>query len=245
MNGSHKRVCLLTGAGGRLGDSFCRRFSGHYDIAAVFRRNHPGVSSQQQWMVDPLMPHAVLPENQNAVYAIQADLRQEPDLHRAIEVTLARFGRIDIVVNAAAHVNRAPMLEGEELYRNFHEQMHVNAFVPLRLSALVAHKFWKNNEEENRRANRCVINVSSTSGLYIYPDQGQSAYSASKAALNYLTLHMAHEFAAIGVRANALAPTSFPGLIPTEAVADAVARLAETDATGKILTLDTGGERWN
>lgn len=245
MNHSQKKVCLFTGAGGRLGEIFCRRFSGHYEIAAVFRRNHPNVSSQQQWMVDPLMPQAILPENQSAVFAIQADLRQEPDLHRVIEVTLAHFGRIDIVVNAAAHVNRAPMLEGDELYRNFHEQMHVNVFVPLRLSALVAHKFWKNREDENRRSNRCVVNVSSTSGLYIYPDQGQSAYSASKAALNYLSLHMAHEFGAIGVRANALAPTSFPGLIPTEAVADAVMRLAETDATGKILTLDTGGERWS
>jgi NAD(P)-dependent dehydrogenase (short-subunit alcohol dehydrogenase family) len=245
MNGSQKRVCLLTGAGGRLGEMFCRMFGERYEIAAVFRRSHPKVPSQLQWLVDPLMPRAPVPDNKSAVFAIQADLRQESDLHRVVEVALARFGRIDILVNAAAYSRWAPMLDGDELYRSFHEQMDVNVFVPLRLSALVAHKFWKNREIENRHANRCIVNVSSTAGLYIYPDQGQSAYSASKAALNYMTMHMAHEFGAIGVHVNALAPNSFPRLIPTEAASDAVMRLAETDVTGKILILDTNGERWS
>ena len=136
------------------------------------------------------------------------------------------------------------MLDGDELYRSFHRQMNVNVFVPLRLSAVIAHKFWMNREVENRQANRCIVNVSSTSGLYIYPDSGQSAYSASKAALNYLTLHMASEFGPIGVRVNALAPTSFPSLIPTEGASDGVMRLAESDASGRILILDVGGERW-
>jgi len=245
MNASTRKVCLLTGASGTLGECFCRTYGGSYSIAAVFRHRHPNALSQRQWMIDPLMPQANVPENQNAVYAIQADLRQEADRHRVVEVTLARFGRIDMVVNAAAHSRRAPMLEGDELYRSFHEQMDTNVFVPLRLSALVAHAFWRNREEENRAANRCVVNLSSTAGLYIYPDQGQSAYSASKAALNYLTMHMAQEFVPLGVRVNALAPNSFPRLIPTESVAEAVVRLAEGDATGRILTLDTNGERWN
>ena len=244
MNGLHKRVCLLTGAAGRLGEAFCRMYGAHYDIAAVFRSQPPKVPSQRQWMVDPLAPHVLVGENQSAVFAIQADLRQEADLQRVAEVTLARFGRIDCLVNAAAVSHWAPMLDGDRLYRGFHEQMDVNVYVPLRLSAVVADKFWKNREVENRQVNRSIVNLSSTSGLYVYPDSGQSAYSASKAALNYLTLHMAREFGAIGIRVNALAPTSFPSLIPTERASDAVMRLVEADATGKILVLDTDGERW-
>ncbi len=54
------------------------------------------------------------------------------------------------------------------------------------------------------------MNISSTAGIYIYPGHGQSIYSASKAALNYLSMHMGDEFSSIGVRVNALAPTSFP-----------------------------------
>lgn len=245
MNGAtDKRVCLLTGAGGRLGAMFCQLFGAHYYIAAVHRHNLPPVTSQLRWLVDPLAPEATLPENQNAVYAIQADLRNEADLHRVIEVTLARFGRIDLLVNAAVHSVWAPMLDGDALYRSFHEQMDVNVFVPLRLSALVVEKFWKYREVENRHANRSVVNVSSTAGLYVYPGSGQSVYSASKAALNYLTMHMAQEFGAIGVRVNALAPDGFPRVIPTELAADAVRRLSESDANGRILILDANGERW-
>jgi NAD(P)-dependent dehydrogenase (short-subunit alcohol dehydrogenase family) len=243
MNG--KRVCLFTGAGGRLGEAFCRMFAAHYDIVAVFHRGHPSASSQIEWLIDPLMPHAALPENQHAVFAVRADLTEEADRRRIVEVALARFGRIDVLVNAAAVASRAPMLDGDELYRGFHRQMNVNVFVPLRLSAILAHTFWMNREVENRQANRCIVNVSSTSGLYIYPDSGQSVYSASKAALNYLTLHMASEFASIGMRVNAIAPTSFPSLVPTESAADLLMRVAESGASGKIVTLDVGGESWD
>ena len=244
MNGLSKKVCLLTGAGGRLGEAFCRMFAGYYDIAAVCRNRHPSTPSQREWLIDPLAPNMAVPENQRAAYVIRADLREDAELDRIVDVTLARFGRIDFLVNAAAVAYRAPMLEGERLYRRFHEQMDLNVFVPLRLSALVAHKFWKNREVENRHTNRCIVNVSSTSGLYIYPDKGQSVYSASKAALNYLTLHMAAEYGAIGIRVNALAPTSFPSLVSTEAVSDALMRVVETGATGRILVLDTNGEHW-
>ena len=244
MNGSSKKVCLLTGAGGRLGEAFCRRYSGHYDIAAVIRNRHPSAPSQREWLVDPLAPELRVPENQSAAYVIRADLGEDAELERIVDVTLARFGRIDFLVNAAAVSHWAPMLDGEQLYRSFHEQMDINVFVPLRLSAMVGHKFWKNRELENRHANRCIVNVSSTSGLYIYPDKGQSVYSASKAALNYLTLHMAAEYGAIGIRVNALAPTSFPSLVPTEAVSDALMHVVETTATGRIIVLDTNGEHW-
>jgi NAD(P)-dependent dehydrogenase (short-subunit alcohol dehydrogenase family) len=244
MNQSGKKVCLLTGASGELGVAFCSLFAPYYDIAAVFGKNLPQAPSQLRWFVDPLMPAAVLPENQFGVYAIQADLRNEADMQRVVEVTLARFGRIDILVNAAAYSQWAPLLDGGRIYESFQEQLKMNAYVPLRMSGMVAEKFWLNRELENRQMNRCVINISSTAGLYIYRDQGQSVYSASKAALNYLTMHTAAEFGVIGVRANALAPTSFPGLLRTDYVADGIRRLAESDANGKILVMNVDGESW-
>ena len=239
-----KKVCLLTGASGELGQVFCRMFAAHYDIVAVYHKNLPQVTSQLQWFADPLMPQAVLPENQNAVFAVKADLRREADLHRIVEVTLARFGRIDFLVNAAAHSFWAPILDGGRLQRSFHEQLNLNLFVPFQLGTLVAEKFWKNRELENRHFNRSIVNISSTAGTHIYRDQGQSVYSASKAALNYLTLHMAEEFGTIAIRANALAPTSFPRLIRTEYVADGIRRLSESDVNGKILVLNVDGESW-
>ena len=243
MNATRK-VCLFTGAGGPLGEMFCRMFGAQYDIVAVLGRRVPRIVTQHQWWVDPLMPNAALPENRSSVFALQADLTDESEMRRVVEVTLARFDRIDVLVNAAATSHWAPMLDGGGLLDNAAQHFETNVLVPLRLSSLIADYFWRDRTQENRTYNRSVVNLSSTSGVYIYPGVGQSIYSASKAALNYLSMHMGDEFSQIGVRANALAPTSFPSLIPTETVAESVRRLAESDVNGRILILDVNGERW-
>ena len=58
-----------------------------------------------------------------------------------------------------------------------------------------------------------IVNVTSIAGHLIHPFAG-SAYSTSKAALSGLTREMAGEFAALGVRVNAVAP----GEIATEMI---------------------------
>lgn len=57
------------------------------------------------------------------------------------------------------------------------------------------------------RSNRNVVNLSSTAGLFVYPDLGQSVYAASKAALNHLTYHLASDFC--GFCVGALPPPLF------------------------------------
>lgn len=244
MSASNRKVCLFTGAGGPLGEMFCRMFGAHYDIVAVLGRRTPQIVTQHQWWVDPLMPDASLMENRSGVYAMQADLLNDDDLRRVVEVTLARFDRIDILVNAAAAGVWAQMLNGNRLLESALEQFETHVILPLRLSSLIAEYFWRDREAENREFNRAIVNVSSTAGIYIYPGSGQSIYSASKAALNYLSMHMGDEFRSLGVRVNALAPTSFPQQIPTESAAEGIRRLAESDANGRILVLDVNGERW-
>ena len=118
----------------------------------------------------------------------------------------------------------------------------VNVRAPLAITAEVARQFWIGREKENAAANRNVINVSSTAGARVYPGYGQSVYAASKAALNHLTRHMAAELEPHGVRVNALAPTSFPAIVPTYVVADALARLDAATGSGGILMLEAAGE---
>jgi len=77
----------------------------------------------------------------------------------------------------------------------------------------------------------------------IYSGSGQSVYSASKAALNFLTWHMAEEFRAFGVRVNATAPDAFPRLISTDSVADSIVRLEAGTLSGKVLVLNKEGVR--
>ncbi len=239
-----KRVCLLTGAGGRLGTAFCRLHADKYHIVGVYRTRPPEVASQQQRFVDPLRPRADAPENEHPIFAVRADLTDERDMARVVELALARFDRIDLLVNAAAHIVCAPMVDSDRLLRSLPAQLHVNVAVPLQLAALVARVFWRGREAENVEFNRNVVNVSSVSGLHVYAGAGQSVYAASKAALNHLTRHMADEFQSFGVRVNATAPTSFPRIVSTESVAQTIVRLDAGPLNGQILVLERDGVRF-
>lgn len=238
-----KKVCILTGAGGRLGTRFCQLHADKYEIVAVYRRRAPQVPSQLQSLVDPLDPKAELEENRHPVYALRADLSDERDLVRIVEVTLARFNRIDVLINAAVHSVWSPMVDSDQLLASLQTQFNTNVCVPLRLAVLIARNFWRDRAQENVQMNRNVINVSSIAGVRIYSGSGQSAYSASKAALNFLTWHMAEEFRAFGVRVNATAPDAFPRLISTDSVADSIVRLEAGTLSGKVLVLNKEGVR--
>ncbi len=109
-----------------------------------------------------------------------------------------------------------------------------------------------------REREGCIINISSVSGLM--GNAGQSNYSASKAGLIGLTKSVAKEYAAKGIRCNAVAPgfirtdmteaqTDNPLLarIPlgrmgeADEVADAVAYLINAKyVTGEVLRIDGG-----
>jgi NAD(P)-dependent dehydrogenase (short-subunit alcohol dehydrogenase family) len=135
------------------------------------------------------------------------------------------------------------MIDSNHVLKSCYRQFEVNVGVPLKLAVEVARKFWRYRDRENAEMNRNVINVSSIAGMNIYPDSGQSVYSASKAALNHLTYHMAHEFHDFRVRVNATAPDSFPAIVPIERMAETILRLDKGDMTGKILVLDREGDR--
>jgi len=238
LSAGERRVCLLAGAAGTLGTDFCRRFADRYDIAAIYRNSRPSVACHDQTAVDPLRPEAELPENRCPVFAVQADLTTEAGCERAVDLTLARFGQIDLLVNAAAAPVWGPMLGNDRLLGTAEYQLTTNVLAPLRLAVVAARRFWQNRDGENRRHNRNVVNLSSVAGLRLYAGSGQSLYAASKAALNHLTAHMAIEFAPVGIRVNAVAPNSFPSLVPTERATDAVVALDEGASTATIVIVD-------
>lgn len=233
-----KRVCLLTGASGKLGTAFCRKHAKEYDIAAVRNRSLLKVPTQDQELFDPLSPSAQLEENANPVFAIAANLEEPSERVRALELVLARYGRVDLLVCAAVHSVCGPIVGSEHLSESMLRQFTLNTMAPLYLAALIVRRCWRDCAAENRSVNRNIVNISSTSGLRVYSDRGQSVYAATKAALNVLTLHMAEEFSPFGVRVNAVAPNSFPSIVPTGEVVDAIRHLDQGSQTGEIVELD-------
>lgn len=231
-----RRVCVLTGAGGLLGNAFCQRYAGDYDIVAVCRHRAPDVPSQLEEFVDPLQPDADV--NPARVWVIRTDLAQPDAVDRVVEQVLARHERIDLLVNNAAltHFHTSGLVDGERALADFTTYFEVNVGVPMRLAVRFAQRFWANRAAENRAGNRNVVNVSSLSGSGVYGN-GQAIYASTKAALNHLTRHMALEFDAFGVRVNGLAPGAFPAGVSTESVADAIVRLDRESVTGRILAV--------
>ncbi|WP_330233675.1 SDR family oxidoreductase [Nocardia sp. NBC_00508] len=234
MSTGERRVCLLTGASGTLGDAFCRAYYRDYDIVAVCRTHTPAAPSQLEWYVDPLAPDAAVPENDSRIFVVRSDLTQPGEVERVVDLALARFGHVDLLVNNAAHIRLHPrgIVDGDAALADFDPHFALNVGVPLRFSARLAQRCWLHAGPENRARNRNIVNVSSISGSEVYP--GQTLYSASKAALNQLTRNIAAEFAEFGVRANAIAPNSFPTLVPTEQVARAIVELDASDGTGAV-----------
>ena len=237
------RVCLLTGAGGELGDAFCRLLAADYSIVAVHHGAPPLVTTQSARLFDPLAPRRTVPESQAPVFAVRADLDRPSEVDRVVELSLARFGPVDLLVNAAADV-RTSTLTTEPHLDAWQDQLLMNVVVPVHLAAALAVACWRSTEPENAERRRNVVNVTSTAGLAGPPGRGRGFYGASKAALNVLTRQMAEEYAPMGIRVNAVAPTYFPQVVPTRRVVRAVRALDEGAMSGKVLVMDGARMRW-
>jgi 3-oxoacyl-[acyl-carrier protein] reductase len=228
---SPHRVCLFTGISGTLGRDFAARYANAYDIVGVYNTTFPAVpvvSLDASGQRDP-----------DAIYAVQADLAEEGAVEEVVEKVLARFASVDLLIPAAVF-RRFGIMKNRGFTDTLVWQFYMNVCVPVRFASALTRKSWQHTPEENRARGRNIVNLSSTTGHHVYPKQ--SGYGATKAALDLSTRHLAVELADIGIRANAVAPTTFPGLVSTESVSDAIVRYDRSECTGEVWVIDTGGE---
>lgn len=122
----------------------------------------------------------------------------------SVRATVERFGQVDILVNNAATSPYQGRLIDIDLQR-YDKTFEVNLRGPL----LWTQACWRASMESR---GGCVINISSIGTRRWGGRQG--VYATTKAALDYLTRHLAAELAP-GVRVNALAP----GMVPTRMTA--------------------------
>lgn len=114
------------------------------------------------------------------------------------DAAYATFGKVDILVNNAGMSPLAPSLAeiSEEL---FDKVISVNLKGPFRLATLVGPRMVADG-------GGVIINVSSTGALR--PTPRTTPYSSAKAALNAITVALAHEYGP-SVRVNILSPGPF------------------------------------
>jgi NAD(P)-dependent dehydrogenase (short-subunit alcohol dehydrogenase family) len=231
-----KSVCLLTGAGGRLGKTLCRELSAEYNIIASYRRTAPSIASQIQWPVDDKTGIKASEQLNESVYCVQADLTRRDDVQRLVEVALARFGHVDAIVNLAADTKfHGKLLEFWHDDEYAPAQLQTNCVAPVQLISAVHQHCWKDQSDQNAARNRSIVNISCLSGLYVFSDTGQAFYGASKAALNMLTLYLSLELAPYSVRANALCLGRLSDQPSVSRIIGAIKRLLSGEETGTVL----------
>jgi NAD(P)-dependent dehydrogenase (short-subunit alcohol dehydrogenase family) len=158
-----------------------------------------------------------------------------------VSTTAATFGGIDIVVNNAANPLALPL--GEITPEAWEKSMAVNLRGPVFLvQAALPHL------RKSRHA--AVLNVVSAGAFTFSPLV--SMYAAAKAAMVSYTRSMAAEFAAAGIRVNALAPGSvdtdmvrknppeFVEVMANSALLRRIAEPAEMVAPALLLVSDAG-----
>lgn len=157
--------------------------------------------------------------------AVPANLAHDDIGGPLVEAVMARWGRIDILVNSAgANAQYSPLTSSST--KAFDTTFAVNVRNPIQLvSAAVAGGMGKGG---------AVVNVASSAGIKSEAMLG--VYAASKAAVISTTRTMARELGPLGIRVNAVAPgvirTDFARvLMETPALHDGV--VAET-ALGRL-----------
>lgn len=145
---------------------------------------------------------AALAEKGHAVRFAECDVSEKLDIRNLVKSTVNIHGRIDIVINNAAVIDSADILDLEE--EEFERVLRVNLKGPFLLGQAAAKQMVA--QVAAGGAPGCIINMSSVNAVFALPDH--AAYSIAKGGLAQLTKALALALAPHGIRVNAIGPGS-------------------------------------
>ncbi|GGF56088.1 SDR family oxidoreductase [Alteromonas lipolytica] len=144
--------------------------------------------------------------NERALF-VQADVTSEQAIAQAFDSAVAKFGQVHFCVNCAgvAPAERLLNRDGSPAsLAKFNQTLAINLSGTFNVARLAAAKMALNAPDPATSERGVIINTASIAG---YEGQiGQTAYAASKAGIIGLTLPMARDLAALGIRVNSVAP---------------------------------------
>ena len=189
MNDFAGRVALVTGAARGLGRATAARLYERGASVAVNVRDAERADEAARFLGE-------------RAFAVPGDITLPGVPEEIIHLTVKRFGRLDILVNNAAHARstRFPELSARE----FREALDVNLVAPFLLTKAALPVMQAQHYGR-------VINISSSAGRMV-STLGGAHYTASKAGLLGLTRAAAKELGKFGITVNAICP----GMIDTE-----------------------------
>ena len=177
------RVALVTGAGHGIGRGIALAFAEAGAHVAVAARTEASIEDTA----------AEVRRRGREGLAVRCDVNETEQLERLVAETLAKFGRVDLLVNnAGGSVPKAALATSE---RSFERVLRFNLTSPFLLTRLVVPRMVET------AGGGAVVNISS--GASQLALGGMAAYGSAKAGLNHLTRILAAEFAP-KVRVNAI-----------------------------------------
>lgn len=181
-------VFIITGSATGLGASVARRLANKGGKVVI---NYTRSLAEAEETV------AACTELGGEALLCQADVSVDGDCRRMAEEALARWGRIDGLVNNAARSKIVPHADLEGLTgQDFEQIFSVNVIGAYQMARAVAPAM-------KAQGHGAIVNISSGSG---FSGSGSSiAYAASKGALNTMTLSLARALAP-EIRVNAVCP---------------------------------------
>jgi NAD(P)-dependent dehydrogenase (short-subunit alcohol dehydrogenase family) len=176
------KVALITGGSRGLGLEMVRAFAAHGADVIIASRKLENCEAAAE----------AVRKLQRRALAIAAHCGKWEDIDRLVEQSYAGFGRIDILVNNAG---MGPAMPSHEVSEDlFDKVVGLNFKGPFRLAALVGKRMADGG-------GGVIINISSIAAAAPMP--AVIPYAGAKAALNAMTVSMAHEYAP-NVRVNAI-----------------------------------------
>jgi NAD(P)-dependent dehydrogenase (short-subunit alcohol dehydrogenase family) len=182
-----RRVVIITGAAAGIGEASARLFAreGAHLVLADTDAERLGALALE------------LEASGTQVLEIACDVSDAAQCARIIELTVARFGKIDVLFNNAGIVLNGSLAECTEDEWQRTLDVNLKSMYLLCRSAIPVMQ---------RRGSGCIINMSSIAGTNGVANRG--AYSVSKAGVIGLTKSVAIDFVKDGIRANCICPAT-------------------------------------
>jgi NAD(P)-dependent dehydrogenase (short-subunit alcohol dehydrogenase family) len=178
------KAAVITGAGAGIGLAYATALCEYGVHVALVDQDDDAVTNAT----------ASLVAAGHRAVAVAIDVSDEAAVQRMVDEVGAAFGRLDILVNnAALHLDR--WSRGAELpVADWRRIMDVNVIAPVACAVAC--------RPHLARRNGVIVNQSSVAAYH----GAAGAYSVSKLALNGVTMTLAREFGADGIRVNGIAP---------------------------------------
>lgn len=176
---------IITGGAGEIGSAIAKEYHAHGALVAII-----DISPNTEAMARSIMEDGAPP-----AYGVQADISNRDTLRKAFARCVGELGGVDILVNCAGIVRRAPAEDFSE--KDWDEVIELNLTSTFLCCQLAGRLMLAQGSGK-------IINIGSinsfTGGKLI------CSYAASKGAVVLLTMTLSNEWAARNVQVNAIAP---------------------------------------